>query len=230
MPERDGRTLPALVNSQMTFYELRAPDYGDRSKPSDRLGRDSRGVRVDRALMDEFRPEGDVLEIACGTGSFTAELVRHARSVTALDSSPSMLALNAQRVGDARVRYLHRNVFTWVPDRLYDVVFFANWLSHVPPSMLDEFWGLVRLCLGPGGRVGFVDETPRASALDETQLVGGVPTARRTLGDGRQFDVVKVFWDPADLRDRLRALGWAIDLRPLGETCMFGSGRYVGTA
>ena len=44
------------------------------------------------------------------------------------------------------------------PERSYDLVFFAFWLSHVPPGRFDEFWHLVRLCVGDSGRMAFVDE------------------------------------------------------------------------
>src|SRR6266511_3494592 len=31
-------------------------------------------------------------------------------------------------------RFIRADIFEWVPDRRYDVVFFGFWLSHVPPS------------------------------------------------------------------------------------------------
>jgi SAM-dependent methyltransferase len=145
------------------------------------------------------RPEGDIFESACGPGSFTCELVRHAQSVTVIDASRRMLALNRERVADPKVRYLNADIFTWTPDRLYDVVFFANWLSHIPLTVFDAFWNLVRTSLRPHGRGGFVDEDERAIVMDTTRLVGGVPAARRTLRDRRQFDIVKDFWNPTDL-------------------------------
>jgi ubiquinone/menaquinone biosynthesis C-methylase UbiE len=56
-----------------------------------------------RALIDELRPAAadllapdswlltpdprDLLELACGTGFFTADLARHAQSVTAVNAS-----------------------------------------------------------------------------------------------------------------------------------------------
>jgi demethylmenaquinone methyltransferase/2-methoxy-6-polyprenyl-1,4-benzoquinol methylase len=53
-----------------------------------------------------------------------------------------------------------------------------------------------------------------------------VPVASRTLRDGRRFDVVKRYWDPAELQDRLAALGWQVEVRRVGETFLYGSGRY----
>src|SRR5437016_10177094 len=146
-----------LLSSQATYYDLRAPDYGDESKPPDRKRRGEISTESTRAIIDSLRPAGDVLELACGPGGFTRQLLRHAGSVTALDASPRMLQRNREEVGDPRVNYVNADVFGWVPDRLYDFVFFGYWLSHVPPTAFDTFWALVRTCLVPGGRVAFVD-------------------------------------------------------------------------
>jgi hypothetical protein len=50
-----------------------------------------------------------------------------------------------------------------------------------------------------------------------------VPTAQRTLRDGRSFTIVKVFWDPTELETRLGDIGWTATVRPLGETCLAGN-------
>jgi demethylmenaquinone methyltransferase/2-methoxy-6-polyprenyl-1,4-benzoquinol methylase len=183
---------------------------------------------IARALIDEFHPSGDALELACGPGMFTRELARHARSVTAVDASVQMLARNRAEVADSRINYIQGDVFAWAPDRVYDTVFFGFWLSHVPPTAFEQFWTLVRECLSPGGRVAFVDEDDRGAAFEDVRLVGGVPTARRTLSDGRQFDIVKAYWDPADLRTRLAELRFDIQIRRVGETFMYGVGAAAG--
>ena len=215
-----------LLASQRTYYNERADDYGDPSKPPDRKGRSVMKPELSRALIDELRPAGDVLELACGTGYFTDEIVRHARSVTAVDASPRMLAINERRVADPRVTYVNADIFAWQPDRSCDTVFFGAWLSHVPPAAFDDFWALVRTCLAPDGRVAFVDEDDRAAGLDDRYSLNGVPAARRRLSDGREFEIVKVFWRPEDLEDRLRSSGWDITIRRVDETLMYGVGRH----
>jgi SAM-dependent methyltransferase len=225
-PTRDASGAAArLLSAQKTYYDLRAPDFGDESKPSDRKVRGYMDQTVARALVDELGPIGDVLELACGDGAFTRELVRRARSVTAVDASPRMLARNQEQVGGPRVTYVNADLFAWTPDRTYDAVFFGFWLSHVPPVSLEAFWSFVRTCMRPGGRVAFVDEDDRASGHDDSRLVAGVPVARRTLSDGRHFDIVKMFWDPADLENRLREFNWDVNIRRVGESFMFGVGR-----
>jgi hypothetical protein len=76
----------SLLASQRTYYDERADDYGDVSKP-DRKGRSENNPELFRALIDELRPAGDLLELACGTGFFTAEIVCHAQSAAAVDGA-----------------------------------------------------------------------------------------------------------------------------------------------
>ena len=211
-----------LVDNQRRYYELRATDYM-RAK-SDRKFRGEMDPELTRTIVDELALDGDVLELACGPGTFTRDLLRYAGTVTALDGSASMLARAQREVADARVSWIHADVFAWTPARRYDAVFFGYWLSHVPPSDLDRFSALLRECLRPEGRLAFVDEDDRGAVNDECSLIGGIPAARRTLNDGRQFDIVKVFWEPAALEARLRCLGWDITVRPVGPTFLYGIG------
>jgi SAM-dependent methyltransferase len=219
----EGDRVAGLIESQREFYDLRAPDFGEEAVPDRRVS-GMMASELGRALIDEFAPTGDVLELACGNGGFTRELVRHARTVTAIDGSPRMLERNRREVGDSRVTYVNADIFDWQPERRYDAVFFGFWLSHVPPVTFDAFWALVRSSLRTDGRVAFVDEDDRGTMNDDIHLVENIPVAPRTLRDGRTFDVVKVYWDPTELQDRLSSLGWQVAVRRVGETFLYGSG------
>lgn len=105
----EGDRLARLIESQREFYDLRAPDFGDDAVPDRRVG-GAMPSEVSRALVDEFAPTEDVLELACGNGAFTRELLRYARTVTAVDASPRMLERNRQEVGDPRVTYVHASL------------------------------------------------------------------------------------------------------------------------
>jgi demethylmenaquinone methyltransferase/2-methoxy-6-polyprenyl-1,4-benzoquinol methylase len=217
-----GQGAEELLARQRLYYELRAPDYADVSRPSDRKSRGLLESSTIRDVLDQLKPWGDVLEIAAGSGAFTGELVHHARSLVCVDSSPRMLELNREAVGDPDVAYVCADIFDWRPPRTYDEVFFGFWLSHVPPTHFDRFWILVGSCLAPGGRAVFVDEDERGSRHEQSRSGGVAPTARRQLSDGHTFDIIKVFWNTAELERRLAPAGWNTTVRSLGATCYLG--------
>ena len=215
----------ALLHAQRAYYDERAPDYMDLARPSDRKGRGFLPDELCAALIDEFAPIGQVLELACGSGWLTREIVRHAASVTAVDGSPRRIERNRAVIRDPKVNYVVADIFAWEPDRTYDAVLFSTWLSHVPPVRFDDFWGIVRACLAPDGRVCFIDEDDRGAIHDDVRLLDGIPVARRTLADGRAFDIVKCFWSATDLEERLRSIGWDVTVHSVGDGFLFGSGQ-----
>ena len=218
----DPDAVARLIETQREFYDLRAPDFRNEAIPDRRIS-GAMSADLIRALVDGFGPTGDVLELACGSGAFTRELVRHADTVTAVDGSTAMLERNRAEVADSRVSYVHADIFRWQPPRRYDAIFFGFWLSHVPLTRFDEFWSLVQSSLRPKGHVAFVDEDDRGAVNDDIRLVGDTPVARRTLHDGRQLDVIKLYWHPADLESRLRSLRWHAEVRPVGDTFLYGA-------
>ena len=50
-----------------------------------------------------------------------------------------------------------------------------------------------------------------------------VPTFSRRLSDGREFDVVKVFYEPGDLQQRLAECDWTGWVRATGRFFLYGS-------
>jgi SAM-dependent methyltransferase len=120
--------VEALLAEQIAYYRAHAPDYDI--------------VYLDKdwdQSIEELPITGDVLELACGTGHWTPLLAARARSVTALDAAPEALALARQRVKGLPVEFIQTDVFAWEPPRRYDTVFFAFWLTHVPPARFADF-------------------------------------------------------------------------------------------
>ena len=204
-----------LLAEQAAYYRAIAMEYEDHVIPN--LGAPELG-----AALDAFRPTGHILELACGPGAWTAHLLRYATTITAVDAAPEMLARARTRVGDGRVRFIRADLFSWTPDRRYDVVFFGSWLSHVPPNRFDSFWSLVADCLEPAGRVFFVDDNYRTP--DELIEGESSSTIQRRLNDGTGYRAVKVPYSPAELEERLRHLGWCITVRPASTHSFWGEG------
>lgn len=207
--------LDTLLAEQRAYYRARADEY-DATYPLDE-GHDADARQQFVAALEAHAPFGRVLELACGTGQWTVELARHASTVTAVDSSPEALAICRQRVNVPHVSLVQADLFAWWPQQRYDLVFFAAWLSHVPPQRFDAFWELVADCLSPGGRVFVIDELSAGSTVELAQLRGEpAPAVQRRLTTGESYRAVKVYYEPDDLRARLTALGWDSEAREVG--------------
>ena len=120
------------------------------------------------------RPFGKCLELACGTGLWTACLARGAAGLTAIDAASETIEINRTKIGDAQVRYVIADLFEWRPIETYDFIFFGFWLSHVPARQFNRFWEMVRAALKPDGR-GFFRRQPGNPRVDRT----GPPRTQR---------------------------------------------------
>ncbi|MFD9871204.1 class I SAM-dependent methyltransferase [Streptomyces niveus] len=206
----------ALLAEQLAYYRAGAGQY-------DRPYVERAELRELLGGVGELPVGGDVLELACGTGQWTSALAARAESVTAVDAADEVLALARARTASDRVRFVRADIFEWRPARRYDTVFFAFWLSHVPPARLAGFWDTVAASLVPGGRAVFVDDGPDVAAEEEVFADQAVPSALRRLDDGSRYRVVKVFHDPRVLAGDLTALGWSVRVRTVGR-------QFVGVA
>jgi SAM-dependent methyltransferase len=221
------------LDEQLAYYRARAPEYDEWWL---RKGRYDRGPEHNAAwfaesaevaaALEAFRPRGQILELACGTGIWTERLLPFASALTALDGSPEVIALNAARLRSDRVRYITADIFKWKPGTRFNTVFFSFWLSHVPPERFVGFWQLVRRCLAPGGRVFFLDSRPdsTSTAVNSTLPAQRTTMMRRQLNDRREFHVYKVYYDVHELSARLRELGWHFEIRQTPRYFLHGAG------
>ncbi|AXK37657.1 class I SAM-dependent methyltransferase [Streptomyces armeniacus] len=161
-----------------------------------------------QTALERLPVSGDVLELACGSGQWTQLLASRVRSLTAVDAAPEMLALARQRVPDRAVRFRQIDLFDWQPDRRYDTVFFAFWLTHVPMDRMPGFWSAVRAALRPGGRVVFLDDGSVKAQLEDATSAAGGAVVRRCLRDGSEHHAIKVFHTPDSLTALLAGFGW----------------------
>ena len=49
-----------------------------------------------------------------------------------------------------------------------------------------------------------------------------IPLIKRKLNDGREFNIVKVFYQPAELEDKLRKTGWQITVAETPHYFLYG--------
>ena len=231
-----------LLEEQKAYYAARAPEYDEWWL---RTGRHDRGPEFRsrwiaetnevRAALAAFGAYGRILELACGTGWWTQQLAEGAKEVTAVDASSEMIERCRARVetaglGAERVRYVVADLWEWTPERRYDEVFFGFWLSHVPEERFDAFWALVDAALAPGGRVFFVDSAASTGSSGASGAGEAAETELREVAGGRRFEIVKRYYEPESLLDRLASIGWEFELRTTAEFFLYAQGSRAADA
>ena len=215
----------AVLREQLRYYALRAGEYDDaylRNGLRDRGPASDASWHDEMALLegafDEVSLDGDIVELAAGTGVWTERLVRRARSLTVLDGSPEMLDRNRARLGTraTHVAYEVVDLFDWHPEREWDACAFGFWLCKVPDARIDRFMRTVAEALRPGGVVCCVDKAATTEPLTELE--------DRTLNDGRRFTIVDHPRPPSRVVELFRAAGMRVDVQTFGDRFCLASG------
>ncbi len=214
-----------ILHDQIGYYRARAGEYDEwwfRTGRYDRGPEFNAQWQLEVAAVEEAldawlavrRPQ-NVLELACGTGLFTRRLAPRVSHVTAVDASPEVIAINRNRVRADNVEYVEADLFAWQPAQRYDAVFFSFWLSHVPDDRFAAFWRTVASALAPGGAAYLVDSAfdPTSTAKDHVLPGRDAGVVTRKLNDGREFQIVKLFYRPEELAAKLSTLGWRAEIR-----------------
>jgi demethylmenaquinone methyltransferase/2-methoxy-6-polyprenyl-1,4-benzoquinol methylase len=199
----------------LAYYEARAPEYDDWYL---RRGRYERGPVHDAAWnaeldaagrwLDALPIQGEIVELAAGTG-WWSPLLAAKGELSLYDGTAAPLELARERLVAHRLRaHLHVRDAWAEPDRAVDAVFTGFWLSHVPRNRLDAFLAIVRRWLKPGGTFAFIDSRfdPQSSAADHPTPADDASVRR--LDDGREFTIVKVYYEPEALEGALRRVGF----------------------
>ncbi len=227
--------MSEFLQHQIEYYRARAPEYDEWFY---RTGRYDRGPAFKKQWQDEAEavraqllkgPKcATILELAPGTGIWTQELLKIGDSITAIDASPEMLAINRAKLGDAKVQYQLADIFAWQPTQQFDMVFFGFWLSHVPAERLSPFLQTVRAALKVGGRLFIVDSQKPdfSNSRTQTEDLGG-ERQQRVLKDGRRYEIVKIYYEPAALTQLLRRRGFDITVQTTADFFLYADGSAV---
>lgn len=187
------------------YYRARAREYDQvYEKPE----RQADLARMRAWLVPELRGRR-VLEVATGTGYWTAVYADQAESVLATDASAEPLAVaRGRRAWPDTVRFALADAFDLADHRGFSAAFAGFFWSHVPLAQLDGFLA------GLAGRL----DCPATLVFADNRYVAGSnhPVSRRDpdgntyqrrrLADGSSWEVLKNFPSPAEVRARLAGL------------------------
>jgi demethylmenaquinone methyltransferase/2-methoxy-6-polyprenyl-1,4-benzoquinol methylase len=138
-----------------------------------------------------------VLEVACGTGYWSAAIAEVAATLIATDASEEVLAI-ARAKGFERRGVELVCADAWRVDELrgdFDAGFAGFWWSHIQRQQLATFLTRFHGALRPGARVVFADNrfvSGSSTPLSRTDAEGNTWQLRR-LKDGSSHEVLKNF-------------------------------------
>jgi len=205
-----------ILTDQINYYRARADVYDES------ISSGLETFDIGKSLLSKLGKFDQILELACGTGIWTETLLNMGNHVTAVDAAPEMLKIAKEKFGDERITYQQADLFNWNPDKEYDLVFFANWLSHVPPNAVDDFLSKVKKSLRKNGVIAFVDQhapSDADKAIAEKEIYAKRPLA------GQEFTIIKVFYDLEDLERRLEGLRLKVSVEKFGENFFLMRGK-----
>lgn len=202
-----------MSSSLLEYYGKRVREYENiyhRPERAEDLDRLTRLVRCSLA-------EEHVLEIACGTGYWTARIAEVARSICATDAAPEALDLAREKsYPTGRVRLQIADAFA--PGNIaghFTAAFGGFWWSHVPREEQSRFLGALHRRLPAGARVVFCDNRYVAGSstpIARTDTAGNTYQHRR-LESGELYEVLKNFPAPGEVEHVIHGEGGSdIDL------------------
>lgn len=150
-----------------------------------------RRAAIDRA---EIRRGARVLELGCGTGSFTRLLLDAGAQLTSLDGSSRMIERARKKAPRATFQQVDLRTFEAPTASSFDVVFFGFVLHELPRSTRAALFDQAKRCLAPGGRIVIVDHAvPKGSGFARSWrrfLIALEPPAMRdTLAEGYEGEL-----------------------------------------
>ena len=188
------------VNQPSKFWDRHAEGYAKRPVPDEAVYQ--KKLQVTR---EYFRPDMEVLEFGCGTGSTAIAQAPYVKHIRAIDRSAKMLEIARRKAEAGKVENVTFEQLTIeqlkVPDETYDAV-----MGHRILHLLEDKEAAiakVHRMLKPGGVF-----------VSSTVCIGGFLKILKVIGPiGRFFGLlplIKVF-TKRDLEQSLTAAGFAID-------------------
>jgi len=147
------RTMDSLA----AYYARRAAEYERIYARPERQA----DLALLRSRIAELFSGRKVLELACGTGYWTAVIAPQAKRVTGLDATEETLEIaRCKTYPIGKVEFVRGDAYA-LPDfgRRHDALFAGFWWSHVPLRRLDGFLRTSERAIAPGGQLVFLDNS-----------------------------------------------------------------------
>jgi SAM-dependent methyltransferase len=137
-----------------------------------------RWARRVKMIGGHLKPGMTILELGCGTGSFTGELARSGADVIAIDVSPELLEIARANSSAPNVRYEIQNAYALTySDATFDSIVGSSILHHLE---IEEALREIYRVLKPNGTIYFTEPN---MLNPQIAIQKNVPWIKRRLGD-----------------------------------------------
>jgi SAM-dependent methyltransferase len=182
-----------IVDEMRVYYARRATTYESVYRKPERQA----DLRAMEAWLPGLFSDRRVLEVACGTGWWTAHGAISAASWLATDLNPETIAVARAKSLPACVAFAVADAYNLgeLAPTTYDAAFAGFWWSHVPVARLPAWLNTLHARLEPGARVVMVDNlyVPGSSTPLARRDAAGNTYQNRELDDGSVHEVLKNF-------------------------------------
>lgn len=184
------------------YYRARAPEYEQiyyRDNPERRGELAAEAISLQRLVAGKT-----VLEFVCGTGYWTRVMSQRAQQITAVDLAPEMIAEAKEKSYGCPVTFDQADMFEFsVEADSFDIVALGFWLSHQPKQEFGRLFETLCAPLKKSGLIWMIDNNPPAESdgNDSPQVDRfGNNYKKRYLSSGKEFLIIKNYFNPADLK------------------------------
>jgi len=137
-----------------------------------------RWARRVKMLSSHLKPGMSVLELGCGTGSFTRELARSGAEIVAIDVSPELLEIAKLNCSVPNVRFQIQNAYSLsYSEAVFDSVVGSSVLHHLE---IEEALRDVYRVLKPEGTICFTEPN---MLNPQIAIQKNIPWIKQKLGD-----------------------------------------------
>ena len=137
-----------------------------------------RWARRVKMLSSHLKPGMTVLELGCGTGSFTRELARSGVDIVAIDVSPELLEIAKLNCSVPNVRFQIQNAYSLsYSEAVFDSVVGSSVLHHL--EIEEALRGVYRV-LKPEGTICFTEPN---MLNPQIAIQKNIPWIKQKLGD-----------------------------------------------
>jgi ubiquinone/menaquinone biosynthesis C-methylase UbiE len=152
-------------------------------------------------LTNSLKPGMKVLEIGCGTGFFTQEIIKKHVKLTAIDISPELIEVAKNIIIDTNLEFVIENAYKMTfPDHTFDAVIGSSVIHHLDVDLaLNEFYRVLK----PGGFIAFTEPN---MLNPQIALKRNIPVIKKAMGNSPD-ETAFFIWS---IKKKLKKAGFSV--------------------